>query len=161
MHESREIQKLNTELQDDLNDYDISKKLREKFDWYIKKSLVRTSSLALIEHDIEVTHNHSKAKIKRDKLDESVAQKKRIIIVQQTRNKITAEMKKKRKKWVQASKREKKRDANAWIKWNKAIAKDFKLTDKSAQKWIDKWITVLDVEYENETSVEEIVDLLR
>ncbi len=70
-------------------------------------------------------------------------------------------MKKKRKKWVQALKREKKRNANAQIKWNKAIAKDFKLTDKSAQKWINNWIAVLDVEYKNETSVEEIVDLLR
>ncbi len=124
--------------------------------WY-----ARNSSLALIERDIEAIYNHSKAKIKRDKLDESVAQKKRIIIVQQTRNKITAEIKKKRKKWIQALKWEKKWDANAWIKWNKAIAKDFKLTDKSAQKWIDKWITVLNVEYKNETSVEEIVDLLR
>ncbi len=160
-HESREIQKLGTELQDDLDDYDISKKLREIFDRYIKKSLVEASSLALIERDIEATHNHSKAKAKRNKLDESVAQKMRIIIVRQTRGKITAEMKKKRKKRVRASKQEKKRNANARIKWNKAIAKVFKLTDKSAQKWIDKWVTVLDVEYENETSVEEIVDLLR
>jgi len=80
-HESREIQKLGTELQDDLDDYDISKKLREKFDRYIKKSLVRASSLALIERDIEATHNHSKAKAKRDKLDESVAQKREVIIV--------------------------------------------------------------------------------
>ncbi len=160
-HESREIQKLGTELQDDLDDYDISKKLREKFGRYIKKSLVETSSLALIERDIEATHNHSKVKAKRNKLDESVAQKMRIIIVRQTRGKITAEMKKKRKKRVRASKQEKKRNANARIKWNKAIAKVFKLTDKSAQKWIDKWVTVLDVEYENETSVEEIVDLLR
>jgi len=80
-HESREIQKLDTELQDDLDDYDISKKLREKFDRYIKRSLVRASSLALIERDIEATHNHSKAKTKRDKLDESVAQKREIIIV--------------------------------------------------------------------------------
>ncbi len=160
-HESRKIQKLDTELQDDLDDYDISKKLREKFGQYIKKSLVRASSLALIERDIEATHNHSKAKAKRNKLDESVAQKKEVIIVRQARGKITAEVKKKRKKRVRASKREKKWNANAWIKWNKAIAKDFKLTDKSAQKWIDKWVTVLDVEYENETSVEEIVDLLR
>ncbi len=160
-HESREIQKLGTELQDDLDDYDISKKLREKFDQYIKRSLVRASSLALIERDIEATHNHSKAKAKRNKLNESVAQKKKVIIVRQTRGKIIAEMKKKRKKQVQASKQEKKWDANAWIKWNKAIVKDFKLTDKSAQKWINKWVTVLDVEYENETSVEEIVNLLR
>jgi len=42
---------------------------------------VRASSLALIERDIEATHNHSKAKTKRDKLDESVAQKKEVIIV--------------------------------------------------------------------------------
>ncbi len=160
-HESREIQKLDTELQNNLNDYDISKKLREKVDWYIKKSLVRASSLALIERDIEATHNHSKAKTKRNKLDESVAQKREVIIVWQARNKITTEMKKKRKKRVWALKREKKRDANARIKWNKAIAKDFKLTDKSAQKWINKWVAVLDVEYENEASVEEIVDLLR
>ncbi len=160
-HESREIQKLDTELQDDLDDYDILKKLREKFDRYIKRSLVRASSLALTERDIEATHNHSKAKAKRDKLDESVAQKRRVIIVRQARGKITAEVKKKRKKRVRASKREKKRDANAWIKWNKAIAKDFKLTGKSAQKWINKWVTVLDVEYENEASVEEVVDLLR
>ncbi len=159
-HESREIQKLGTELQDDLDDYDISKKLREKFDRYIKRSLVRASSLALIERDIEATHNHSKAKAKRNKLDESVAQKREVITVWQARGKITAEMKKKRKKRVRASKRKKKRDANAWIKWNKAIAKGFKLTGKSAQKWIDKWVTVLDVEYENEASVEEIVDLL-
>jgi len=95
---------------------------------------VRASSLALIEHDIEATHNHSKAKAKRDKLDESVAQKEGIIIVRQTRDKITAEVKKERKKRVRASEREKKRDANARIKWNKAIAKGFKLTDKSAQK---------------------------
>ncbi len=161
LHESREIQKLDTELQDDLDDYDISKKLREKFDRYIKGSLVRASSLALTKRDIEATHNYSKAKAKRNKLDESVAQKKGIIIVRQARNKITAEMKKKRKKRVRASKREKKRNANARIKWNKAIAKGFKLTDKPAQKWIDKWVTVLDVEYEDETSVEEIVDLLR
>ncbi len=160
-HESREIQKLGTELQDDIDDYDISKKLREKFGRYIKKSLVRASSLALIERDIEATHNHSKAKANRDRLDESVAQKREIIIVEQARNKITAEVKKKRKKRVQALKREKKRDANARIKWNKAIAKDFKLTDKSAQKWINNWVTVLDVEYANETSIEEIVNLLR
>ncbi len=159
-HELREIQKLGTELQDNLDDYDISKKLREKFGRYIKKSLVRASSLALAERDIEATHNHSKAKAKRNKLDESVAQKGKVIIVRQARGKITAEVKKKRKKRVRASKREKKRDANAWIKWNKAIAKGFKLTGKSAQKWIDKWVTVLDVEYENEASVEEIVDLL-
>ena len=160
-HEFKEIQKLDTELQDDLNDYDISKKLREKFDRYIKSSLVRASSLALIERDIEATHNHSKAKAKRNKLDESIVQKRRVIIVRQTRDKITADVKKKRKKRVRALKRERKRNANARIKWNKAIAKDFKLTDKSAQKWIDKWVTVLNVEYENETSVEEIVDLLR
>jgi hypothetical protein len=116
LHEFRKIQKLDTELQDDLNDYDISKKLREKFDQYIKRSLVRASSLALIEHDIEAIHNHSKAKIKRNKLDESVAQKREIIIIRQTRDKITAEMKKKRKKRIRASKREKKRDANARIK---------------------------------------------
>ena len=108
MHELREIQKLGTELQDDLDDYDISKKLREKFDQYIKRSLVRASSLALIERDIEATHNHSKAKAKRNKLNESVAQKKKVIIVRQTRGKIIAEMKKKRKKQVQASKQEKK-----------------------------------------------------
>ena len=161
LHELREIQKLDTELQNDLNDYDILKKLREKFDRYIKRSLVKASSLALIERDIEATHNHSKAKAKRNKLDESVAQKREVIIVRQARGKIAAEVKKKRKKRVRASKREKKRNANAQIKWNKAIAKGFKLTDKSAQKWIDKWVTVLDVEYENETSVEEIVDLLR
>ncbi len=160
-HELREIQKLDTELQDDLDDYDISKKLREKFGRYIKGSLVRASSLALVERDIEATHNHSKAKAKRNKLDESVAQKGKVITVRQARGKITAEVKKKQKKRVRASKREKKRNANARIKWNKAIAKDFKLTDKSAQKWIDKWVTVLDVEYENEASVEEIVDLLR
>ncbi len=93
---------------------------------------MRASSLALIERDIEATHNHSKAKTNRDRLDESVAQKREIIIVKQARNKITAEVKKKRKKRVQALKREKKWDANARIKWNKAIAKDFKLTDKSA-----------------------------
>ncbi len=122
---------------------------------------MRASSLALIECDIEATHNHSKVKVKRNKLNESVAQKRRVIIVQQTRNKITAEMKKKRKKRVQALKREKKRNANAQIKWNKAIAKDFKLIDKLAQKWINNWVAVLDVEYENETSLKEIVDLLR
>jgi hypothetical protein len=77
---------------------------------------VRASSLALTERDIEATHNYSKAKAKRNKLDESVAQKKGIIIVRQARNKITAEMKKKRKKRVRASKREKKRNANARIK---------------------------------------------
>jgi len=112
-HELREIQKLGTELQDNLDDYDISKKLREKFGRYIKKSLVRASSLALAERDIEATHNHSKAKAKRNKLDESVAQKGKVIIVRQARGKITAEVKKKRKKRVRASKREKKRDANA------------------------------------------------
>ena len=138
LHELREIQKLDTELQDNLNDYNILKKLREKFDWYIKRSLVRASSLALIKHDIEATHNHSKVKTKRDKLNESVAQKRKIIIVWQTWGKITAEIKKKRKKWIQALKQKKKWDANAQIKWNKAIAKDFKLIDKSAQKWIDK-----------------------
>jgi len=69
---------------------------------------VRASSLALIERDIEATHNHSKAKAKRNKLNESVAQKKKVIIVRQTRGKIIAEMKKKRKKQVQASKQEKK-----------------------------------------------------
>ncbi len=159
-HEPREIQKLGTELQDNLDDYDIPKKLREKFGRYIKGSLVRASSLALAERDIEATHNHSKAKAKRDKLGESVAQKRGVITVRQARGKITAEVKKKRKKRVRASKREKKRDANARIKWNKAIAKGFKLTDKPAQKWIDKWVTVLDVEYENEASVEEVVDLL-
>jgi len=77
LHELREIQKLDTELQVNLNNYDISKKLREKVDQYIKKSLVRASSLALIERDIKATHNHSKAKTKRDKLNESVAQKKK------------------------------------------------------------------------------------
>jgi len=56
---------------------------------------VRASSLALIERNIEATHNHSKATIKRNKLNESIAQKRKIIIVQQTRNKIIAEMKKK------------------------------------------------------------------
>jgi len=49
LHEFKEIQKLDTELQDDLNDYNILKKLREKFDQYIKKSLVRVSLLALIK----------------------------------------------------------------------------------------------------------------
>jgi len=42
---------------------------------------VKVSSLALIERDIEATHNHSKAKTKRNKLDESVVQKREIIIV--------------------------------------------------------------------------------
>jgi len=95
---------------------------------------VRASSLALTERDIEATHNHSKAKAKRDKLDGSVAQKRGIIIVRQARDKITAEVKEKRKKRVRASEREEKRDANARIKWNKAIAKGFKLTDKPAQE---------------------------
>jgi len=113
LHELKEIQKLDTELQDDLDDYDISKKLREKFDWYIKKSLVRVNSLALIKCDIEATHNHSKMKIKRNKLNKSVVQKRKVIIIQQTRDKITAEMKKKWKKWVQALKWRKKWDANA------------------------------------------------
>ena len=161
LHKFKKIQKLDTKLQDDLDDYDISKKLREKFDRYIKSSLVRTSSLALIERNIEATYNHSKAKTKRNKLDESIAQKRRIIIVRQTRDKITADVKKKRKKRVRALKQEGKRNANARIKWNKAVAKDFKLTDKSAQKWIDKWVTVLNVEYENKASAEEVVDLLR
>jgi len=95
---------------------------------------VRASSLALIERDIEATHNHSKAKAKRNKLGESVAQKGGIITVRQARNKITAGVKEERKKRVRASEREKKRDANARIKWNKAIAKGFKLTGKSAQE---------------------------
>ncbi len=56
---------------------------------------MKVNSFALIERDIKATHNHSKAKIKRNKLNESVAQKKKVIIVQQTRNKIIAEMKKK------------------------------------------------------------------
>ena len=159
-HESKEIQKLDTESQDDLDDYDISKKLREKFDRYIKSSLVRASSLALAERDIEATHNHSKAKAKRDKLGGSIAQKGGVITVRQARGKITAGVKEERKKRVRALKREGKRDANARIKWNKAIAKSFKLTDKPAQKWIDKWVTVLDVEYENKALVEEVVDLL-
>jgi len=77
---------------------------------------VRASSLTLIERDIEATHNHSKAKAKRNKLDESVAQKREVIIVRQARDKITAEVKKKRKKRVRSSKREKKRNANAQIK---------------------------------------------
>ncbi len=42
---------------------------------------MKVSSLALIERDIEATHNHSKAKTKRNKLDESVVQKREIIIV--------------------------------------------------------------------------------
>ncbi len=74
-HGPREIQKLGTELQDDLDDYDIPEELREKFGRYIKGSLVGASSLALAERDIEATHNHSKAKAKRDKLGGSVAQK--------------------------------------------------------------------------------------
>ncbi len=115
-HESREIQKLDTELQDDLDNYDISKELREKVDRYIKGSLVRASSLALVERDIEATHNHSKAKAKRDKLDESVAQKGGVITVRQARDKITAGVKEERKKRIRASKREEKRDANARIK---------------------------------------------
>ena len=131
-HEFKKIQKLDTKLQDNLDDYDISKKLREKFDRYIKSSLVKTSSLALIERNIEATHNHSKAKTKRNKLDESIAQKREVIIVRQTRDKITADVKKQRKKRVRALKQERKRNANARIKWNKAIAKDFKLTDKPA-----------------------------
>jgi len=77
---------------------------------------VRASSLALVERDIEATHNHSKAKAKRNKLDESVAQKGKVITVRQARGKITAEVKKKQKKRVRASKREKKRNANARIK---------------------------------------------
>ena len=72
-HEPKEIQKLDTELQDDLDDYDISKELREKFDQYIKSFLVRASSLALIKHNIKATYNHSKAKAKRNKLDKSIA----------------------------------------------------------------------------------------
>ena len=115
-HKSTEIQKLNTELQDDLDDYDISKELREKFDQYIKSFLVRASSLALIKRDIEATHNHSKAKAKRDKRDESIAQKGKVITVWQARGKITADVKKKRKKRVRVLKREEKRDANAQIK---------------------------------------------
>ena len=83
-----------------------------------------------------------------------------VITVRQARNKITAGVKEERKKRVRASEREKKRDANARIKWNKAIAKGFKLTGKPAQEWIDKWVTVLDVEYEDGASVEEVVDLL-
>ena len=97
-HEPKEIQKLDTELQDNLDDYDISKKLRENFDRYIKSSLVRASSLALIERDIEATHNHSKAKAKRNKLNKSIAQKGKIITVWQARDKITADVKEKRKK---------------------------------------------------------------
>jgi len=97
-HEPREIQKLGTELQDDLDDYDISKELREKFGRYIKGSLVRASSLALAERDIEATHNHSKAKAKRDKLGGSVAQKGGVITVRQARDKITAGVEEERKK---------------------------------------------------------------
>jgi len=159
-HGPREIQKLGTELQDDLDDYDIPEELREKFGRYIKGSLVGASSLALAERDIEATHNHSKAKAKRDKLGGSVAQKVGVITVRQARGKITAGVEEERKKRVRASEREEKRDANARIKWNKAIAKGFKLTGKPAQEWIDKWVTVLDVEYEDGASVEEVVDLL-
>jgi len=97
-HGPREIQKLGTELQDDLDDYDISKELREKFGRYIKGSLVRASSLALAERDIEATHNHSKAKAKRDKLGGSVAQKGGVITVRQARDKITAGVEEERKK---------------------------------------------------------------
>ncbi len=50
---------------------------------------------------------------------------------------------------VRASEREEKRDAIARIKWNKAIAKGFKLTGKPAQEWINNWVAVLDVEYED------------
>ncbi len=159
-HGSREIQKLDTELQDDLDDYDIPEELREKVGRYIKGSLVGASSLALAERDIEATHNHSKAKAKRDKLGGSVAQKGGVITVRQARGKITAEVEEERKKRVRASEREEKRDANARIKWNKAIAKGFKLTGKPAQEWINNWIAVLDVEYEDGASVEEVVDLL-
>ena len=80
-HGPKEIQKLGTELQDDLDDYDILTKLREKFNQYIKNSLMRTSLLALIKRDIKATYNHSKAKAKRDKLDKSIAQKGGIITV--------------------------------------------------------------------------------
>ena len=116
LYEFKEIQKLDTKLQDDLDDYDISTKLREKFNQYIKNSLIRTSSLALIKRDIKATHNYSKAKAKRDKLDESIAQKGGIITVRQARGKITAGVKEKRKKRVRALKQEGKRDANARIK---------------------------------------------
>lgn len=156
----KELLKLGIELQNDLDDYDISKELREKFGQYVKSSLVRISSLALAERDIEATHNHSKAKAKRDKLNETVAQKGGVITVRQARGKITAEVEEERKKRVRAWEREDKRDANARIKWNKACAKGFKLTGKPAQEWIDRWVTVLDVEYEDGASVEEVVDLL-
>jgi hypothetical protein len=57
------------------------KKLREKFDQYIKRSLVRINLLALIERNIEAIYNHSKAKTKRNKLGEFIAQKKKVIII--------------------------------------------------------------------------------
>jgi len=134
----REIQKLGTELQDDLDDYDISEELREKFGRYIKGSLVGASSLALAERDIEATHNHSKAKAKRDKLGGSVAQKGGVITVRQARGKITAGVEEERKKRVRASEREEKRDANARIKWNQAIAKGFKLTSSGVDQQLGR-----------------------
>ena len=64
------------------------------------------------------------------------------------------------KKRVRASEQEGKRDANARIKWNKACAKSFKLAGKKAEEWIERWISVLDSEYEDGATVEEVVDLL-
>ena len=77
---------------------------------------MKTSSLALIERNIEATYNHSKAKTKRDKLDKSIVQKRGVIIVRQARGKITADVKEKRKKRVRALKRKGKRNANARIR---------------------------------------------
>ncbi len=77
---------------------------------------MRASSFVLAERDIEATHNHSKAKAKRNKLGGSIAQKRGVITVRQARGKITADVKEERKKRVRALKREGKRNANARIK---------------------------------------------
>ncbi len=61
-----------------------------------------------------------------------------VITVRQARGKITAGVEEERKKRVRASEREEKRDANARIKWNQAIAKGFKLTSSGVDQQLGR-----------------------
>ena len=58
-----------------------------------------------------------------------------------------------------AKERQERIDANARNKWNKQCAKGFKLIGKKADQWINTWIELLDIEYEDGATFEEVIEL--
>ena len=158
-HGPKQLFRRGRELQRGLEDFYLPEDRRKKMDQYLKGSLEAANSLALAERDIAATQNHHKQRSKREALDGSLAQKGGVITVGDVRGKIKAWRLEKVAKHNRAKERQERIDANARNKWNKQCAKGFKLIGKKADQWINTWIELLDIEYEDGATFEEVIEL--